>query len=95
MSKGWSYNSGQWSFICDSCGQKLKSGVARERWDGFRVCPECWEPRHPQDFLRTKPDNQSIPWSRPQTTDVFIVVNPNLYWDEFYIVAGYIEGDVV
>jgi hypothetical protein len=69
------YKSGQWNFICDSCGQKLKSGVARLRWDGFRVCSSCWEYRHPQDFLRTKPDNQAVPWSRPRTTDSFVVLD--------------------
>ena len=29
------------------------------------VCKECWEPRHPQDFLRGVPDDPSVPWTRP------------------------------
>ena len=89
------YTSGQHNYICDSCGQKLKSGAAKLRWDGFRVCGPCWEPRHSLDFVRTKDDNQSVAWSRPRTTDVFIIANPNLYWDDFYVVADYIEGDGV
>ena len=68
------YIPGQWNFTCDSCGQKLKAGIGRQRWDGFRVCPECWEPRQSLDFVRTKNDNQSVAWSRPKATDVFIYV---------------------
>lgn len=37
----------------------------RRTWDGFYVCEECWEPRHPQDFVRGVPDNPSVPWTRP------------------------------
>ena len=58
--------SGQWNAICDSCGEKHKSGDLRKRWDGFMVCGSCYEPRHPQDFLRSRPDRQSVPWSRPK-----------------------------
>ena len=71
MAKGWNYRSGDWRAICDSCGEKHYASELRQRWDGFKVCSECWEPRHSQDFLRTKPDNQTVPWSRPQTTDTF------------------------
>lgn len=69
--------SGQWNAICDVCGQKYKSGQMKKRWDGLMVCPNDWEPRHPQDFLRSVPDHQAVPWSRPQTPDVFIPSN----WD--------------
>jgi hypothetical protein len=71
MSKGWSFTSGQWLAICDSCGEKHKSGDLRKRWDGFMVCQPCWEPRHQQDFLRTRPDHQAVPWSRPQLVEAF------------------------
>lgn len=71
MSKNWKFVSGDWNFICDSCGQKKKASVGKLRWDGFRVCPDCFEMRHPQDFLRARVDNQSVPWSRPKA-DVFL-----------------------
>jgi hypothetical protein len=61
------YVSGQWNFICDSCGQKLKSGESRQRWDGFQVCSECWEPRHPQDFVRARQDKITVPFVRPDS----------------------------
>lgn len=43
----------------------------QEAWDGSMRCTECWEPRHPQDFVHGIEDNQSVPWSRswnPQFT---------------------------
>lgn len=29
------------------------------------VCNDDFEHRHPQDFLRGVPDNQDVPWVRP------------------------------
>lgn len=68
---------GQWNVICDQCGVKRKSDQVTKRWDGLIVCktevrPGCFEHRHPQDFIRTVPDNQSVPFTRPEGTDTFI-----------------------
>lgn len=63
---GW-YERGQWNFVCDQCGLVFKSGQGSLRWDGAMVDWKCWEPRHPQDFVRGIPDNQATPWSRPRT----------------------------
>lgn len=65
---------GDWNAICDVCGFKYKASQLKKRWDGFMVCPEDWEVRHPQDFVRSKPDDQSVPWTRPEPTDTFISV---------------------
>lgn len=43
---------GDWNIRCDRCGRKLKGSEARTTWQGLKVCPEHWEPRHPQDFVR-------------------------------------------
>ena len=68
------FASGQHNFICDVCGKKLKSGEGRKRWDGFYVCKDDFEQRHPQDFVRARQDKISVPWSRPLTTDKFVPV---------------------
>jgi len=67
------YTSGDWLIICDVCGKKMKASHSRHRWDGFIVCDGCFEHRHPQDLIRTKPDKQSVPYSRPPN-DVYIDV---------------------
>lgn len=68
------FESGSWNVICDSCGKRMKSSHAKHRWDGFIVCDGCFEHRHPQDFIRTKPDKQSVPYSRPPQ-DTFIPIS--------------------
>ena len=44
------------------------------RWDNLRVCTRDWEPRHPQDFVRSKRDKMSVPNPRPEATDTFVDV---------------------
>jgi len=65
------YNKGNWDAICDSCGRKFKATELRQRWDGLMVCRDDWEPRQPQDFVRAKTDIQAVPWTRPESSDVF------------------------
>jgi hypothetical protein len=54
---------GQWNVLCPVCGFKRKSSEMKLRWDGLYVCPEDWEIRHPQDFLRISSDDTSVPFS--------------------------------
>ena len=82
--------SGEWNLICDVCSVKYKAGKAKHRWDGFIVCPNCYEQRHPQDFVRTKQDKISVPFSRPIPQEIFIAVPYNFYIDEQYFVDNYI-----
>ena len=84
------YISGQWNVICDVCSKKIKSGIAKQRWDGFIVCPEDFEFRHPQDFVRARQDKISVPFSRPIPNEIFIAVPYNLYIDDGYVDSNYI-----
>lgn len=85
MSKGWDYKSGDWLVICDSCAKKLKASKTKERWDGFRVCSECWEPRHPVDFIRSRADKISVPFTRPPS-DIFVSIPYiDIYVEEDYV----------
>lgn len=67
---------GDWNAICDQCGRKAKASQMIKRWDGFMVHADpsfgCFEYRNPQDFVRAKIDDMSVPWTRPEATDVFI-----------------------
>ena len=70
------FKKGDWNAVCDVCGFEFKASQLRRRWDNFMVCKDDFEERHPQDFLKSKPDNQSVPWTRPEGTDQFVTVNP-------------------
>ena len=85
MSRGWNYVSGDWNVVCDSCSLKTKASKTKERWDGFRVCPDCWEPRQSLDFIRAKPDKIRVPFTRPQPDDSFVDVG----YSTVYIADGY------
>lgn len=70
MSKNY-YVSGEWNVVCDVCSKKIKSSQAKQRWDGFIVCPEDYEQRHPQDFVKARTDKVSVPFTRPIPTYIF------------------------
>lgn len=57
---------GTWNAICWECGRKGKAGGFIKHWKGYYVCPRCWEPRHPQDFVRAIPDIVTPPWIQPR-----------------------------
>lgn len=64
-----------WNVICDRCGFKYKSTQLRQEWTGLRTCHGggtngCWEPRHPQEFVRGTADRQTPPWTRPEPPDI-------------------------
>lgn len=87
--------SGEWNVTCDICSKKIKAHEAKMRWDGFIVCPEDNEMRHPQDFVKAKTDKITVPFQRPIPEYVFRDVPYILYWDSNYTVDNYIEGDSV
>ena len=79
MSHGWDYKSGDWLVICDVCSVKVNASKTRKRWDGFKVCFDCFENRHPQDFIKSRNDKISVPFTRPQPPDVFVEVDSYEY----------------
>lgn len=68
------YVPGSWNAVCFRCGFKRKANQLMRQWQGYWVCPEHWEARHPQDFVRTPPDQMAAPWTQPRPGDYFIPV---------------------
>lgn len=71
MSTEWRYVSGDWLIICDVCGDKIRSSESKQRWDGLIVCNKDWETRHSLDFIRSRTDKITVPFSRPRPTDIY------------------------
>ncbi len=65
------YLPGSWNAICWSCGRKYKAAELWKRWKGNWVCRSCWEPRHPQEFVRDAPTETAPPWVQPPGEDTF------------------------
>ena len=87
------YISGEWNLCCDVCSKKIKAHEAKQRWDGFIVCPDDFENRHSQDFVKAQSDKITVPFVRPIPEYVFIVVPYNMYWDSGYTISGYVDQD--
>jgi len=63
---------GDWNVVCFECGHKRKASTMMKHWQGYYVCPEHWEARQPQDFVRALPDTQTPPWVQPMPAAVYI-----------------------
>lgn len=57
--------------ICDVCGLKYKLDQLKKRWDGVWVCADDYEERHPQEFIRSKPDSNKLVIVKPRPPMVF------------------------
>ena len=69
--------------VCDRCGWAYRYLQLRMEWTGFKVCPECYEPKNPQldpPLLPTDPESLHQPRpevSLPQTQlGVVITTSP-------------------
>lgn len=63
---------------CFECGRKFKAGTLKRHWKGYWVCPEHWEMRQPQDFVRGTTDKQTPSWVQPQPAPVFVPDAPDI-----------------
>ena len=68
------YLSGEFNLTCDRCSKKIKAHKAKHEWTGFIVCGDCYETRHPQDFVKAHSDKISVPFVRPIPEYVFVDV---------------------
>jgi len=65
---GAGYASGKFAIaLCDQCGQRYKLQTLIKDWKGFKVCPECYEPKHPQlEPKRNITEPQALYQPRPE-----------------------------
>lgn len=88
------YESGGWNTVCYECGRKRKAFSLMRHWQGYYVCPEHWEARHPQDFVRGVQDVQTPPWTQPMPGDVFVPINWTNWQAENLPLADFINKAV-
>jgi len=86
------YVSGSHNITCDVCSRKIKAHEAKQRWDGFIVCPDDFENRQPQDFVKAQTDKITVPFTRPipplTFTNVSYIID---YVDPDWVVNNYFE----
>jgi len=69
---------GSWNTDCQRCGFKYKAFDLKKEWTGLHVCFDCYEPRHPQDYLKGVPDDSSVPWTAPTSIPPTIEYNDDI-----------------
>ena len=57
--------------VCDRCGQEYKYQQLKKEWNGLFVCPECYEPKHPQlDPPYHPPDPEALQDPRVESNKI-------------------------
>ena len=64
------YEPGNHWVQCPLCGLDVRWEHMKKQWDGKWRCADCWEPRHPQDFVRARRDRIAVPYAN-SGADVF------------------------
>lgn len=99
MSRGWQWKSGDWWICCDVCSKQIYASESLKRWDGLIVCKDDFETRHPQDLIHVRPERQTVPFTRPEPEDQFVVVDYIDTGDDpdpfvtYYVESGYVTTD--
>ena len=70
MSYQSNFKKGDHKAVCDICGFLFHASKLKKQWDGLYVCKDDWSPRHPQDFVRGRKDDQTVAWTRSEGADV-------------------------
>lgn len=69
------YATGKYSYgLCDFCGQRYPYNVLRKNWQGYKVCPDDYEPKEPQlEPLKYRGDAIAIYEPRPDRIEPVVV----------------------
>jgi hypothetical protein len=63
---------GDYNAECQRCHFKFKASELRREWTNLLVCDQCYDPRHPQEFLRAARDDMTVPFVSPELPPVFV-----------------------
>ena len=75
--------------LCDRCGFEYKLNELKKEWNGLKVCPNCYEPKHPQlEPITVKADPEALYQPRPnndkEVGEGFVVVtSSNIFQNDF------------
>ena len=75
--------------LCDRCGFEYKLQELQEEWNGAKVCPSCYEPKHPQlEPLTATADPEALFKPRPNNDHeegegFVVVVQSNLFRPDY------------
>lgn len=80
--------------ICDRTGRKILASKSGGEWTGRLVSLSDIDFRHPQEFVRGRVDNQSVPFVR-NSRDIFVEARLLNWGDQgsgYTLIWGDVEG---
>jgi hypothetical protein len=72
------YKPGSYYRIDDRTGFAVRAENTRKQWNNIIVREQSFEERQPQDFVRGRRDDQTVPEPRPRSANVFLGVQTML-----------------
>lgn len=72
------YKPGSFYRICDRTGFAVRAEHTQKQWNNIIVRDRSFENRQPQDFVRGRRDDQTVPQPRPRSANVFLGVQTTL-----------------
>lgn len=72
------FKPGSFYRVCDRTGFSVRAEHTQKQWNNIIVRNRSFENRQPQDFVRGRRDDQTVPQPRPRQTNVFLGVQTTL-----------------
>jgi hypothetical protein len=72
------FKPGSFYRICDRTGFAVRAEHTQKQWNNIIVRDRSFENRQPQDFVRGRRDDQTVPQPRPRQVNVFFGVQTTL-----------------
>lgn len=72
------YKPGSFYRICDRTGFAVRAEHTQKQWNNIIVRDRSFEERQPQDFVRGRKDDQTVPQPRPRQVNQFLGVQTAL-----------------
>jgi len=72
------YKPGGFYRICDRTGFAVRAEHTKKQWNNIIVRERSFEERQPQDFVRGRRDNQTVPEPRPRQVPTYLGVETTL-----------------
>jgi len=63
------YKPGAWLVDCAQCAGTFYNSEVKKDWKGLYKCRRCWEPRHPQEFVRVGRTEQPPAFTQQYTPE--------------------------
>lgn len=80
------FKSGDFLRVDDRSGFTVYASQTKREWTNNIVDKGLWEPRHPQDLVKGRPDNQAVPEPRPPAAATY--TGPSYYAMDDAALAG-------